>query len=177
MINKTLQLQQRISQEICAFRGTRRSLELASIDSHGMPHASCTPFVYQDGSYYILISELAIHGQNLKYNSHVGILLLDDEADTQDIFARRRLTYTAIAQPIERQSDTWQVVLSALQARAGQTVAMLSTLADFKLYRLQPITGRYVKGFGKAYQIDEKEFPGITPLDESNIKGHSPRVS
>ncbi|MGL4939015.1 pyridoxamine 5'-phosphate oxidase family protein [Shewanella sp.] len=172
MIDKTQRLQDRISPEIQQFRDSRLCLQLASIDTEGFAHASYAPFVYQDLCYYILISDLANHGQNLKQNNKVGIILLDDEASAKDVFARRRLSYTALAELVERDTDTWQAVTDALYHRAGETSKTLSGLQDFNLYRLRPLRGRYVKGFGKAYEIDADELPKVTALDESNIKGH-----
>lgn len=170
MIDKTQRLQDKISPEIQEFRDSRLCLQLASIDAEGFPHASYAPFVYRDLCYYILISDLAIHGQNLKQCNKVGIIMLDDEATAKDVFARRRLTYTAQAESVERESDTWQAVLDVMHARAGETSKTLSGLLDFTLYCLRPLSGRYVKGFGKAYVIDADELPKVTALDETKVK-------
>lgn len=169
MIDKAQRLQDRIGPEIQAFRHSCLSLQLASLDADGFPHASYAPFVYQNLCYYILISDIAIHGQNLQHNPNVGLMLLEDEADTKDIFARRRLTYTAKAERVERDSDTWQHITQLMQQRAGATCNTLCELQDFKLYCLRPITGRYVKGFGKAFVIDADELPGVTALSDGHV--------
>ncbi len=170
MIDKQQRLQERIAPEIQEFRNSRLSLELATLDTDGMSHASYAPFVYQDLCYYILISDIAIHGQNLKHHSNVGIILLDDEVNTKNIFARRRLTYTAKAELISRDSTAWDAIITVMHTRLGDTITTLSNLQDFKLYRLHPITGRYVKGFGKAYELNADELPQITPLNEGHVK-------
>ena len=36
----------------------------------------------------------------------------------------------------------------------GERIDNLSELADFKLFRLTPTGGRYVKGFGRAYTLE-----------------------
>ncbi|MGL4614603.1 MAG: pyridoxamine 5'-phosphate oxidase family protein [Shewanella sp.] len=177
MIDKAQRLQDRISPEIQAFRNSRLCLQLASIDAEGFAHASYAPFVFQDLCYYILISDLAVHGQNLKENNKVGIMLIDDEATAKDIFARRRLTYTANAHRIERESATWHSVIENLHKRSGDTCKTLSGLLDFNLYRLTPLSGRYVKGFGKAYEIDASELPKVSALDESKVNHLRPVAS
>ncbi len=165
MTEKEQRLQNRISPEIQEFRHSRICLQLASIDMQGFPHSSYAPFVYHELCYYILISDLAIHGQNLKNNKKVGIALIEDEKEAKDIFARRRLTYTALAKEIERDSSAWQHIVVEMQKRAGETTQILSQLQDFHLYCLQPLEGRYVKGFGKAYAIDADELPKVKALD------------
>lgn len=174
MIDKAQRLQARIGPEIQAFRDNRLCLQLATIDADGFAHASYAPFVYRDLCYYILISDLAIHGQNVKQNNKVGIMLLEDEGVAKDIFARRRLTYTAQAELIERGSEIWRLVIDDMNHRAGETCKTLSTLLDFNLYCLRPLSGRYVKGFGKAYEIDAEELPSVTALDESKVKHLTP---
>ena len=169
MQNKTERLQTKISNEVHQFRQKQRTLQLATLDSEQFPHASYAPFVYHELCYFILISDLAIHGQNLKHNNKVGIAIMEDEANTANIFARRRLTYTAIAEHIERDSQTWQFIIEQLVKNAGETTTILSQLGDFNLYRLVPLAGRYVKGFAQAYSIDAAELPGVSAL---NAKGH-----
>jgi putative heme iron utilization protein len=44
--------------------------------------------------------------------------------------------------------------VTLLAERLGERPRNLSRLADFRLFRLKPQSGRYVKGFGKAYTLE-----------------------
>ena len=69
-------------------------------------------------------------------------------------FAVGRVSYQIEAEWIQVDSDAWNVGIALLTERHGQRITNLSQLSDFRLFKLKPKGGRYVKGFGKAYQID-----------------------
>ncbi len=139
--------------EIAAFRDTRKTLLLSTLSINGFPHSSYAPFVRLADGYYVLLSELAEHTQNLQQNDRLSFMLAADEADSPQIFARQRLTYRARATVITRNSDTWHNAIAQLQSRFGKIIDTLSGLGDFHLFRLTPETGRYVKDFGRAYTV------------------------
>lgn len=66
-----------------------------------------------------------------------------------------------------------------LQSRHGERISNLSQLSDFKLFRLHPQGGRYVKGFGKAYQIEGGTLSGdsLSHLREGHKKRSQADVS
>ncbi len=43
--------------------------------------------------FYIFISELASHTQNLRVNKHASIMFLRPETETRELFAREPITY------------------------------------------------------------------------------------
>ena len=145
------QLQQRILSEIRAFRDGRKTLMMATLDQNATPNVSYVPFAFLEDSYYVLVSEMAQHGQNLQQCKQVSIMLIDDESETRQIYARKRVTFDATASEVPRDSETWQRGIAALRARQGNILDNLSQLADFRLFRLIPEKGLYVKGFGQAF--------------------------
>jgi heme iron utilization protein len=44
--------------------------------------------------------------------------------------------------------------IQALQDKFGEVVSMLRSLPDFHLFALRPENGRYVIGFGRAFNIN-----------------------
>ena len=169
MGNKQERLQSRIGPEIAEFRQRQRTLQLATVSANGMPHASYSPYVFLPEGYYILVSDLAQHGQNLKVCQHVSIMMIEDEDKAKSIYARRRLSFDAQAIHVERDSATWLKVLSAMEDRLGEMASNLSQLGDFHLYHLKPERGRFVKGFGKAFDITEEDMVDIVHLDKGHI--------
>ena len=140
--------------EIKAFVEQRRSLCLASVDAAGHPHASVTPFVLLDGCLYIYISGLARHTDNMQSNPIVSVMFVEDESQTKQMFARRRLTYTATVGRVERETDDWHRVMAAFNEQFGEVIGVIRTLPDFVLLRLTPGKGNFVKGFGNAHEVE-----------------------
>ncbi len=167
---KAQRLQERLGPEIQTFRNTRKSLQLGTLDRAGKPHTSYAPFAFSEQGYYILVSNLAQHGQNLRYNLAVSIMMIEDESQAKSIFARRRLSFDTNAQHIARDSDEWSEGIKILHDRLGDRVLELSQLGDFHLYRLKPISGRYVKGFGKAFNVTGEDLLTLVHLNEGHVR-------
>ena len=89
--NETLhQARQRVQQ----LQHNSRSLMLATIGEQSLPRASYAPYVRDEaGNYYIYVSRLAEHTQELISNPVASVLLIEDESATKQIFARVRISH------------------------------------------------------------------------------------
>ena len=132
----------------------QKSLLLATLTAEGTPDISYAPFVADDQSFYVFVSELASHTQQMLTKPNVSILLVQDEQDTRQIYARQRVSFNCEVCAQDLTTPSSQQVLDALEARHGQVVGLLRGLADFKLMRLVPKQGRLVTGFGRAYEVN-----------------------
>ena len=136
------------------FKQNVQTLQLSSLTSEGKPYASYSPFVIDEqGNFYIFISQLAGHTQNLIDNPQASILLIEDEADARQIFARQRISYQCTVEIVTSEEADYLIQLNAMQTRFGNVMELLQTLPDFILFRLTPYQGQYVLGFGKAYTL------------------------
>jgi len=150
----------KINQEVVDFIHSRRSLQLASIRDDGAPFASYAPFAIGDECLYVLISEIAVHARNLQANPLASVLIVEDEDSAEELFARKRVNYLMDAEKLQEDSPEWKTGVDTLHQRLGERILNLSTLGDFKLFRLVPREGRYVKGFARAYQLEGKTLAG-----------------
>lgn len=150
---KNQKMAARLGAEVIAFIETRKSLFLSSLCDDNKPYASYAPFAIGDDCLYILLSELAVHGVNLQKNPLASVLIIQDEDTAEQMFARVRVSYRVEAQLIVPASADWPLGIARLAQRHGQRIEQFSELPDFKLFRLLPQGGRFVKGFGKAYQL------------------------
>lgn len=140
------------------FPERRQSLMLSTINGDGTPHASYAPFVRDEsGNLYIYISGLSAHTQNLEQGGKASVLLIDDESETQQIFARNRLTYDCQAEPLDRETGVWDAIALRFESRFGNIIQMLRQLGDFQIFKLTPQGGRFVIGFGAAYDVDPQD--------------------
>lgn len=143
-----------------------QSLMLSTVTPEGRPQSSYTPFVMgSNRDFYIFVSGLSSHTQNLKSTPKAGILLIEDEAKSQQIFARRRLMYDCEVTLIERHEPQWANYADQFKGRFGNLVDMLRQLPDFQIFRLTPQTGRFVVGFGAAYEVDPTDLFRLLPTE------------
>lgn len=131
------------------------TLMLATTTPAGEPEASAAPFLWADEAFHLLLSDLAPHSGNLRATGRVSVLLLQPEQDSGQPFARRRLSYACRVEALPAQAPLGAALLDRMQARFGPVVELLRGLEDFRLYRLRPRHGRYVRGFGQAYELAE----------------------
>ena len=79
------------------------------------------------------------------------------------------------AQLLEFGSDDWATGIDCLAGRFGKRIHDLSSLSDFKLFKLSPTEGRYVRGFAKAYQLTGAGFFGEELVHLRDGHGHRKR--
>ena len=170
MNDDPIALQQRLLPEIRAFRDSCQTLMMATLDQGANPNVSYVPFALQEDGYYVLVSEIARHGQNLQVCNRVSIMLIEDESNSRQIYARKRLTFDAMADEIPRETSDWERGVTALHKKHGDIVKNLSQLGDFHLFRLIPEKGLYVKGFGQAFTVSGDELVDFVHLKEGHRK-------
>ena len=92
-----------VRKEYQAFTSVVESLMLGTIDSEQNPNVSYTPFVIdEDKNIYVFVSGMSAHTQNLHTNGKASVMFVEDERDSKQIFARRRLTYDCTASLVEK---------------------------------------------------------------------------
>jgi putative heme iron utilization protein len=107
-----------------------------------------------DGTFGIVVSQLAAHTANLLARRPAMVLLVDDEFEQSDAYTRARFSIGVTARPCAPGSAKGDAVWSALEVRQGATVRMLRTLPDFQTIALEPVSGRLVLGFASAHDFD-----------------------
>jgi putative heme iron utilization protein len=151
---------QNIIHSIEQFISDRKTLNLSTITQEGLPFASYAPFARDQEAFYVLLSDIAKHAVNLALNPVASVMVIADEEPSKEIYALERLSYSVNAEILEFGTESWQRGIDCLAARFGKRIHDLSSLADFKLFKLEPIEGRYVKGFAKAYHLEGGGFTG-----------------
>lgn len=157
---------ERLRKEMLQFRDGFDSIHLATASAGGEPEASVMPAVIDgEGQFYILISGLARHTQHLRDNPRASVLLIEAAETAENPFARRRLSYQCRAEAVDHDSGSYTDLLESFEAKFGDIIVTLRALPDFTLYRLQPRAGRYVRGFGQAWQLSG---PALDQLEHIN---------
>jgi len=135
------------------FLATRKTLEMATVDTGGRPTASQAPYIYSGGTFYVYTSGLSRHTDDLLKTKKVSILLVEDEVSAQNIFARKRITFSCRVATVRRDSAAWREVIGLFRNAFGPVFDVIEPLRDFTLFRLTPKEAIYVEGFGRAYRM------------------------
>lgn len=151
-----------------SFAANMKTLMLSTVDEHGKPFLSYAPFVKYDGKFYIYISKIANHFRYMEDNPVVDAMLIEDESKSANLFARKRARFVCSALNVGNSGNDEIFELFA-QAFGKSMVDMLRGL-DFSLFELTPSEGRYVAGFGQAYDIHLTEDTFV----HVNLGGHTP---
>ncbi|MDP5017364.1 MAG: pyridoxamine 5'-phosphate oxidase family protein [Dolichospermum sp.] len=146
------------------------SIIISTVNKQGIPNASYAPFVMDDDrNIYIYVSGLATHTQNIHDHPFVNVLFIDDEVKTKQIFARRRLNFDCTASLIARETEKWQEIVDKFQLRFGELITTLRSLPDFRIFQLTPNTGRFVIGFGAAYNISSDNINQLVQITKDSL--------
>lgn len=135
----------------------------------GHPFGSiATYLVDHDGSLLILISTLAEHTRNIKYDSRVSLITHDQ--NSLDIQSQGRVTMIGEAQPA---MDKHQ--FGARYLRYFPEAQSYLSLHDFSFYRIMPQTLRYIGGFGRIHWVAASSYlvpPYPLIGQEDNVIAH-----
>lgn len=159
-------------QDCQAFFESRNSLILSTLDKNNITETSVTPFVRLNGAFYIYVSELAKHTQNLIWMmqnamTQISGLLVADESTTEQMFARERITLQLHVEEIQREQNVYNQVIALFTEQFGEVVTTLSSLPDFHLIKMTPINGGYVRGFGQAFVFENGVCVGLKPISRN----------
>lgn len=154
-----------LNSELKSFRRSFESLLLATADVSGKPDASYAVYIEGDEAcFYVYLSGLAAHAKNLIERPIASVLFIEDESRATQVFARKRLSFECSADMLERDSPEWNKIMVLFVEKHGGLMEMLLTLKDFQLFRLKPVKGRFIKGFGKAYEISGEHMEVLQPV-------------
>ncbi|MBI2109139.1 MAG: pyridoxamine 5'-phosphate oxidase family protein [Parcubacteria group bacterium] len=162
-----------IDKEVREFVEKRKTLILATSSAEGKPTASYAPFVKSGTSFYVFLSTTVPRTGDILETKQVSVLLIADECESKNIFARHRIEMLCRAVMISREYSLYETTLALFRKKFGKIFDEMPKLADFKLFCLTP-TGvvRYVKGFGQAYDL----YADLTLSTRVTGPGHTPRV-
>ena len=146
------------------------SVLIGTSDTSGEQDISYSPVIYHRSRFYILISQLSPHTGHLYQRPTAALLFIEDERDSEQIYARRRLSFSCSAQPCKRDDQTWRTLIPLFRKQFGPIIDTVTGLNDFVLFQLQPTEGRWVTGFGQAYGFSGLDFrqPKTLGSDSTN---------
>jgi hypothetical protein len=189
--NKIKNNSDKIVAQYRALLGRCTHLQYAINSSDGPPELAVTPFLMQqmclEGSgpekgvpsfgLFVLGSMLSSASRALRAVAEsatvddgqplVSVMCLDEINAEGDPYAQTRLTLSARVEMVPRDTPAWHNAVSGLSQRHGETVNLLVSLQDFYCFAFYPVSGLFVKGFGKAFRLTGEDLTDWTHLRES----------
>ncbi|MEE3744217.1 DUF2470 domain-containing protein [Campylobacter porcelli] len=144
----------KISAQLIEFIDSNNSVIISSL-KNGMPFSSYAPAMRKDDEILALISSVAPHYKNLISNpDKVSILFLQDESKVNTIFARIRASWEAKAN-FDKNSQLREFFFDEITKKFPQDQAanFIREMSDFEVIRFSLTNGRFVRGFGAAYDM------------------------
>ena len=139
-----------IIEQFNTFSQDKHSLIVSTTNHQNNPLTNYSPFVEYESNYYICVSSMLPHYDNMYASKKAHVLIIEDEAAASHIYARKRL-YFDVTCELEVEEET---VFKLFDERYEDQLSFLKTMKDFKIIRLMPKEKSLVLGFGAAYQMD-----------------------
>ncbi len=143
---------------------TAEGAHLATLGDSAGPEASYAPCAWHDGDCYLFLSALSSHTANLRRDPRISLMLLD-EASAPNAFARQRVSLRGRVVIVGRDSDLFADALAEFHRRFGEIMRLLESLPDFTLFRVELEAGRFVRGFGQAYELEGEKLERLRHID------------
>ncbi len=148
-----------------ALRDQVTSALIATVAENNLPEASHAPCVRRGADYFLYLSELASHTRNLRANPAISLLLIEPETRGANAFARRRISLQGEVCVVGREDPLFGEVMAEFHRCFGKVMQLIEPLADFRLFRISPIRGRYVRGFAQAYDLCGENLDELAHVD------------
>ena len=130
---------------------SKKSLMISSLSKNSNPEVSYAPFIMKNNKLYIYISKAANHYFNLLENNECSVMIIEDENESKSIFARQRVSFSCEA---EIKQYDFNYILDEFEKIHGSQIMMVLKSLDFDIFELNIKSGRLVKGFGQAFDIE-----------------------
>jgi len=121
----------------------------------GFPFGSLMPFAMDEaGRPIFLISNMAMHTQNLREDGRCSLFVMQAAADGDPLGAARATLVGNAAVVAEEEKAAVREIYLARHSNASYWV----DFADFHFFRLEPVDMYYVGGFGVMGWVEAKDF-------------------
>ncbi len=136
--------------ELRAFIQRHRQATLA-VAEHDEPFTAMVSYAQEPGlrGFLVHLSNLAPHKRQLLANPRCSLLISAPDPGTGEVLSLPRVTLQGSAARIPKDTPDYEQAMSCYLAKLP-TSSIMFTLADFDLFRITPVSGRYIAGFGRT---------------------------
>lgn len=144
-------------------RGTR----IASLGTlhDGGPNLAMVAYAFAEdfSAFYIHVSRLGKHTRDMEHNPHVSLLISETDDQRPDPQTLARVSLQGTAEVLPR--DAWgYALIKTLYLKRFSESEPLFSLGDFNLWRITLVGGRFVAGFGQAFNLVPETLKKVSTL-------------
>jgi putative heme iron utilization protein len=133
-----------------------RSTRLAALGTihDGEPNLAMVAYAFADdfSDFYIHVSRLGKHTRDMEMDPRVSLLVTESDDYRSDPQTLVRVSMQGTARVIERTEPGYQSIKTIYLKRFPDAEKLFS-FGDFNLWGISPREGRFVAGFGQAYNL------------------------
>ena len=126
----------------------------------GAPFVSMVPYAQHPGGadIFIHVSALAGHTRDMLVSPRVSLLIISDSGDSPQ--SRARVSIQGDAKQLDTATAEYAAAKDSYVARFPQAAGIFE-LADFSIFRIEPVSLRVVGGFAQAFSLGAESFARV----------------
>ena len=133
-----------------------RSTRVAALGTlhDGEPNLAMVAYAFAEDflAFYIHVSRLGKHTADLENDPRLSLLITETDDRRADPQTLARLSIRGVAEVLPRTDSGYTQVRQIYLERFPEAEQLFS-LGDFNLWRIAPKGGRFVAGFGRAFNL------------------------
>lgn len=121
---------------------------------NGEPNLAMVALALEDdfSAFYIHVSRLGKHTADMEKDPHVSLLLIETDDQRPDPQTLARVSIQGTASLLPRSGPDYERVREIYLGRFPEAEPLFG-LGDFNLWKITPKAGRFVAGFGRAFNL------------------------
>jgi heme oxygenase (biliverdin-IX-beta and delta-forming) len=133
-----------------------RSTRIAALGTlhDGEPNLAMVAYAFAEdfSAFYIHVSKLGKHTGDMENDPRVSLLLTETDDRRVDPQTLARVSIRGMTEILPREDPTYTQVKNIYLTRFPEAEQLFS-LGDFNLWKITPRGGRFVAGFGRAFNL------------------------
>ena len=113
--------------------------------------------------FYIHVSKLGKHTNDMERDPHVSLLIIEKDDDRADPQTLARVSIRGMAEILPRTRSEYAEIRNIYLERFNEAERLFS-LGDFNIWKITPKGGRYVAGFGRAFNLVPEALRKVSAL-------------
>lgn len=131
----------------------------------GGPNLAMVAYAFADdfSAFYIHVSKLGKHTTDMENDPRVSLLITEADDHRADPQTLARVSIRGVAEILPR-TDSVYAQVKKLYLERFPEAEQLFILGDFNLWRITPKGGRFVAGFGRAFNLMPEALRKVSAL-------------
>ena len=149
-----------------------RDTRIASLGTlhEGEPNLAMVAYSFAEdfSAFYIHVSRLGKHTADMESDPRVSLLITETDDHRLDPQTLVRLSLRGIAEVLLRTDKGYSQVKKLYLERFPESEQLFS-LGDFNLWRITPKGGRFVAGFGRAFNLVPEALRKVSSINNDSL--------